>query len=117
MNDIQELVEVIKQIVEGVIEDEEPVQVEYGTVKSLDPFTIDMGEFTIEEDLITLTRTVKVLLDNETCCEGCSGEGCSCSGTTCRFGKLSVGDCVACLKEAGGDGWLVLDAAEVEEDE
>lgn len=112
-NSEYELYEIIKEIASEVIAAEEPMAIEYGTVTSLDPFTIDMGDFTIEEDFITLTRTVQALIDNEKCCSGCSG----CSGTNCRFGKLEVGDSVACLKDAGGDDWLVLDAVEVEDDE
>lgn len=114
MDDIYDLYENLKKVSKGEREAAEPMAIEFGTVKKLNPFTIDMGGYTIEEDFLTLTRTVKALIDNEKCCTGSSA--CS-SGTKCRYGKLKVGDCVVLLKDAGGEDYLVLDAAEVDDDE
>lgn len=112
-DDIYDLFNNLKRISKGEREAAEPMSIDVGTVKKLDPFTVDLGQYTIEEDFLVLTRTVQVLLDNKKCCSGAQG----CSGANCRFGKLKVGDAVVLLKDAGGDDWLVLDAVEVDDDE
>ena len=114
-NSYEELYEIIKEIALQVMKDEEPTDIQFGVVTKLDPFTVDLGDFEVstEDDMLTVTRTVQALIDNDSCCSGCD----HCSGATCRFGKLGVGDSVVCLRSAGGDDWLVLDAAEVEDDE
>lgn len=123
MDDIYDLYENLKKVSKGEREAAEPIAIEFGTVKKLDPFTIDMGGYTIEEDFLVLTRTVKALIEGESCCKGhtCNYNGSKvCNGISadkCRFGKLKVGDCVVLLKDAGGEDYLVLDAAEVDDDE
>jgi len=123
MHDIYDLFNILKKLSEGAREAAEPMCIEFGTVKSLDPLTIDMGGYTIEEDFLILTRTVKVLIDAEPCCKGhlCNYNGAKvCDGIDadkCRFGKLKVGDCVVLLKDEGGEDYLVLDVAEVDDDD
>lgn len=96
MSDIYELMNTIKRMAVEASEAEEPVGVDYGVVKSVDPFVIDMGDYTIEDELIVLTRTIKNYI---------------------KSGNVKKGDCVACLSEQGGESWLVLDIAEVEDDD
>lgn len=96
MRDIEDLYNTIKEIVIGVLESEEPMSIEYGTVKTVDPLVIDMGNFTIEDDMITVTNTVQKMIDKD---------------------NLKKDDCVVCLKDAGGDDWLIIDTVEVEDDD
>lgn len=113
-DDIYDLFNNLKRISKGEREEAEPMTIEVGTVKKLDPFTVDMGQYTIEEDFLVLTRTIKGLMKDKKSCHGTCSYG---PGTTCRFGQLKVGDAVVLLKDAGGDDWLVLDAVEVDDDE
>lgn len=94
MHDIYDLLELVKEVAIKAVKTEEPVEIQYGTVKCLDPFTIDMGGYTLEDDFLILTRTIRGLLDRA---------------------ALHVGDAVVLLKDAGGEDWLVLDAVEVED--
>lgn len=96
MRDIEDLYNTIKEIVIGVLESEEPMTIEYGTIKTVDPLVIDMGSFTIEDDMFTLTNTVRKMVNNR---------------------SLRKDDCVVCLKDAGGDDWLIIDTVEVEDDD
>ena len=96
MRDIEDLYNTIKEIVIGVLESEEPMSIEYGTVKTVDPLVIDMGNFTIEDDMITVTNTIQKMIDKD---------------------NLKKDDCVVCLKDAGGDDRLIIDTVEVEDDD
>lgn len=109
MHDINDMLELIKEVAINAVQAEDPMEIQYGTVKKLNPFTVDMGEYTLEDDFLILSRTIKGLLKSATsCCR---------NGAECRFGKLEIGDTVALLKDAGGDDWLVLDAVEVDDDD
>ena len=114
MHDINDFLELVKQVARDAVMAEDPMEIQYGTVKSLNPFVVDMGEFTLEDDFLVLSRTIKGLLKDKKSCHGSCSYG---PGTTCRFGELKVGDTVALLKDAGGDDWLVIDAVEVDDDE
>lgn len=113
MHNVSDLLELIKEIAVNAVRAEEPMEIQYGTVKSLNPFVIDMGEFTLEDDFLILSRTIKGLMKSKGSCHGNCAYG---PGTQCRFGELKSGDTVALLKDAGGDDWLVIDAVEVEDD-
>lgn len=112
MHDIYDLLELVKEVAINAVRSEEPMEIQYGTVKSLDPFTVDMGGYTLEEDFLVLSRTIQGLMERKDSCHGACAYG---PGTQCRFGELKVGDAVALLKDAGGEDWLVLDAVEVED--
>ena len=113
LNDTFDLLNVIKGIAVRAVKAEEPAEIQYGNVASLDPFIVDVGEYTLEDDFLTMTRTIKGMLNKEPCCGSCN-DG---AGTKCRFGSIEEGDVVALLKDAGGDNWLVIDVVEAEEDE
>lgn len=96
MDDIYDLLNNIKRIALGATEASEPVEVDFGVVVDTDPLTVDLGDFTIEDDLLIMTRTVKSLVDSE---------------------GLEEGDYVLLIKDAGGDAWIAIDAVEVDDDD
>lgn len=96
MRDINDLLELIKEVAVNAVKAGEPVSIDHGTVKSVDPLVIDMGLFTIEDDLILITGTIRNLIE---------------------AGALNEGDAVLCLKDAGGDDWTIMDTVEVDDGE
>lgn len=94
MHDTNDLVELIKEIAVNAVRAEEPMGMDHGVVKSVDPLVIDMGDYTIEDDLLVVTGRIRELIDKD---------------------KLKPGDAVLCLKDQGGDDWTVMDTVEADD--
>lgn len=99
MDNIYDLVNNLKRLSVGANKAENSqLSVEFGEVKKVDPLVIDMGQFTIEDDLIAISGYVKWK------------QGLSQSNDL----RLKVGDAIILLN-TGGELWIALDTVEVED--
>ena len=96
MHDINDLLELIKEVAINAVRSEEPMGMDHGVVKKLDPLVIDLGDYTVEDDFIIITGRIRELIDKD---------------------KLHVGDTVLCIKDQGGDDWTIMDTVEADDDD
>lgn len=120
MSSATDLLEIIKQICKNATESLELTRIDYAEVKSVSPLKLDFGEYTISEndELLVISDRIKMLakgkikLEIPNCVTGAK------ETKECTFidpKPLKAGDCVACIQEQGGEGWVVIDRVEVDE--
>ncbi len=96
MDNIYDLVNNLKRLSVGANRAE--LTVEFGEVKKVDPLVVDMGQFTIEDDLVVISGRIKWK------------QGLSQSDEQ----HLKVGDALVLLN-MDGELWVALDTVEVED--
>lgn len=96
MDNIYDLVNNIKRLSVGA--NKAQITVEFGEVKKVDPLVVDMGQFTIEDDLVAISGYIKWR------------QGLSQNNDL----RLKVGDALILLN-TGGELWVALDTVEVED--
>lgn len=121
MDNIYDLLNNLKTVSKGTQKASSPMKIDYAEVTKVDPLELDFGEFKVEEDdeLLTTSQTIKILQEGKIKYTfDCPEAG----RITREFEleeekKLKIGDPVICLQSEGGEGWVVIDKAEVEDEE
>lgn len=96
MDNIYDLMNNLKRLSVGANKAE--LSVEFGEVKKVDPLVVDMGQFTIEDDMLVISGYIKWK------------QGLSQSNDL----RLKVGDALVLLN-MDGELWAALDTVEVED--
>lgn len=127
MDNIYDLLNGIKSAARNVQKSSEPMNIDFAEVVSVKPLKLDFGEFKVSEsdELLVISNRIKMLQEGKIklkfkCnCKNIVNHSPQQGDYETEFelvdDKLKKGDCVICLQESGGEGWVVIDKAEVEE--
>lgn len=121
LDSIYDLLNNLKEIANGTQKASSPMTVDFAVVTKVTPLELDFGEFKVEEDdeLFVISNRMKMLQKGKVKLKvnGITNEYELLEDENEVLHKLKEGDPVICLQEAGGEGWVVIDKVEVEDDE
>lgn len=99
-DNIYDLVNTLKKLSKGAVEadDEDSIDVEFGTVKTVNPLVVDMGQYTVEGEMIAVSGYLKwrqgLPVNNDL--------------------RLKTGDTLI-LIDMGGELWVAIDTVDMED--